>query len=205
MADEQIDIYDSDMHLLGVAFKSQAHQEGLWHKAGHCWIITEDGNIWLQLRGANKQLYPNLLDVSCAGHIQIGESAKNGTLREMEEELGINIKEHELEKMFTHKLVFDTPYRNREFCHTYLYKTQLKLCDLKLCPIEVDGIFQADIQDLLDLFLGETKSVVATGLIRTSKGLKQQNKKISIKDFCPHGEKYYQKVFSTIQRFIDNQ
>ena len=42
MADELIDIYDSEMNLLGVALKSQAHQEGLWHKAGHCWIITED-------------------------------------------------------------------------------------------------------------------------------------------------------------------
>ncbi len=205
MDDELVDIYDSDMNLLGISSKRQAHQEGLWHKAGHCWIITEDGNIWLQLRGANKQLYPNLLDVSCAGHIQIGESTKVGTLREIEEELGIPLKEHNLEKMFTYKLIFDTPYRNREFCHTYIHKTQLKLADLKLSPDEVDGMFEADIQDLLDLFLGETKSINANGIIRTPKGFKQQNKKLSIKDFCPHGDKYYQKVFTTIQRFIDNQ
>ena len=185
MSDEPIEIYDSEMHLLGITLKSQAHQEGLWHKAGHCWIITEDGNVWLQLRGANKSLYPNLLDVSCAGHIQVGESAKAGTLREIEEELGIHLKEHNIEKMFTHKLIFDTPYHNREFCHTYLHKTQLKLSDLKLCEDEVDGVFSADIQDLLDLFFNETKTISAQGIVRTAKGFKQQTKQISIKDFCP--------------------
>ena len=205
MNDELIDIYDSDMNLLGISSKQQAHQEGLWHKTGHCWIITEDGNIWLQLRGSDKQLYPNLLDISCAGHIQIGESTKSGTLREIEEEIGIHLEENNLEKMFTHKLVFDNPYKNREFCHTYLYKTQLKLTDLKLCPTEVDGMFEADIQDLLDLFLGDKTSINANGIIRSAKGFKCQNKKLTTKDFCPHGNKYYQKVFSTIQRFIDNQ
>ena len=205
MNDELIDIYDSDMNLLGISSKLQAHQEGLWHKAGHCWIITEDGNIWLQLRGSDKQLYPNLLDISCAGHIQIGETPKSGTLREIEEEIGISLKENNLEKMFTHKLVFDTPYYNREFCHTYLHKTQLKLTDLKLCPTEVNGMFEADIQDLIDLFLGETPTINASGIVHTTKGLKRQSKKLTIKDFCPHGDKYYQKVFTTIQRFIDNQ
>ncbi len=205
MADELIDIYDSEMNLLGVALKSQAHQEGLWHKAGHCWIITEDGNIWLQLRGADKQLYPNLFDISCAGHIQVGENAKRGCLREIEEELGIHLKDDDLTKMFTHKLIFDTPYHNREFCPTYLHKTQLKPSDLKLCPDEVDGVFEADIQDLIDLFFNEVKSITITGIKRTNNKLNSQKINITKNDFCPHGDKYYQKVFTTIQRFIDNQ
>ena len=36
MADEMIDIYDSEMNMLGIALKSQAHKEGLWHKVFHC-------------------------------------------------------------------------------------------------------------------------------------------------------------------------
>ena len=39
MADEIIDIYDSNMNHLGTAPRSQAHKEGLWHKAFHCWIV----------------------------------------------------------------------------------------------------------------------------------------------------------------------
>ena len=205
MEDELIDIYDSEMNLIGVALKSQAHNEGLWHKAGHCWFITEDGNIWLQLRGRDKSLYPNLLDISCAGHIQVGESAKSGTLREIEEELGLRLKETDLQKMFTHKLVFDTPIHNREFCPTYLHKTQLKPTDLKLRPEEVGGLFEADIQDLIDLFFNEIKSINISGIRLTQNGPISQTRNVTKADFCPHGDKYYQKVFTTIERFIDNQ
>ncbi len=206
MADELIDIYDSEMNLLGVALKSQAHQEGLWHKAAHCWIITEDGNVWLQLRGADKELYPNLLDISCAGHIAVGESSKEGCLRELEEELGLALKEKDLTKMFTHKIIIDTPFYNREFNPTYLYKTQNKLQDLKLQPEEVDGVYQADIQELQDLFFDDVKKITITGIKRLKNNTyKEDSKSVTKKDFCPHGDKYYQKVFSTILRFIDNQ
>lgn len=205
MSDELIDIYDSEMNLLGVAMKSQAHKEGLWHKAFHCWIISEDGNIWLQLRGKEKELYPNLLDISCAGHIQVGESAKLGGLRELEEELGLHLKESDLIKLFTHKLIIDNPIINREFCPTYLYKTQHKIYDLKLQPEEVDGIYEADIQDLIDLFFNEQKKISIQGIKRSVNTYKNETKSVSKKDFCPHGDKYYQKIFTTIQRFIDNQ
>ena len=206
MADELIDIYDSEMNLLGVAMKSQAHKEGLWHKAFHCWIISEDGNIWLQLRGADKDLYPNLLDISCAGHIQVGETPKAGGLRELEEELGLHLKESDLIKMFTHKIIIDTPIHNREFNPTYLLKTQAKLADLKLQPEEVDGVYEADIQDLIDLFFGDTDNIVINGIKRTDEPGYREDKKIVTKaDFCPHGDKYYQKAFTSIQRFIDNQ
>lgn len=180
MADELIDIYDSEMNLLGVAMKSQAHKEGLWHKAFHCWIISEDGNIWLQLRGADKDLYPNLLDISCAGHIQVGETPKAGGLRELEEELGLHLKESDLIKMFTHKIIIDTPIHNREFNPTYLLKTQAKLADLKLQPEEVDGVYEADIQDLIDLFL----VIPTTSLLTVSK--EQMNRDIArIKRLLP--------------------
>ena len=205
MSDEMIDIYDTEMNLLGVAMKSQAHKEGLWHKAFHCWIISEDGNIWLQLRGKDKQLYPDLLDVSCAGHIQVGESVKSGGLRELEEELGLHLKENDLIKMFTHKMVIDTPIINREFCPTYLHKTQAKLYDLKLQEDEVDGIYEADIQDLLDLFFDEIDKITIKGIKRQKSGYINEERIVNKSNFCPHGDKYYQKVFTIIQRFIDNQ
>ena len=205
MTDEMIDIYDSEMNLLGVAMKDQAHKEGLWHKVFHCWIISEDGNIWLQLRGENKQVYPNLLDISCGGHIQVGESVKLGGLRELEEELGLRLKENDLIKMFTHKLVIDTPIINREFCSTYLYKTQNKFHDLKLQEDEVDGIYEADIQDLIDLFFGEVDEITIKGIKRKENEYINEEKVVNKSDFCPHGDRYYQKVFTTVQRFIDNQ
>ena len=94
MADEIIDIYDCNMNHLGTAPRSQAHKEGLWHKAFHCWIVkrASDGNhrVLLQLRSKNKDSHPSLLDISAAGHLQAGETPKDG-IREIEEELGLSL------------------------------------------------------------------------------------------------------------------
>lgn len=205
MADELIDIYDSEMNLLGVAMKSQAHDEGLWHKAFHCWIVSEDGNVWLLQRNANKGLYAGLLDISRAGHILVGETAKAGCLRELEDKFGLHLKEHNLVKMYTQKVIFDEPYHNREFCPTYLYRTQTKLSDLKLQSEETEGIYQADIQELADLFFDDVKKITVSGIKRTAKGYKESKRTVAKADFFPHGDKFYHKAFTTLLRFVDNQ
>ncbi len=45
----EIDIFDESMHYLGKMDKTQAHQEGHWHKSVHLWIMNGK-NVLLQLR-----------------------------------------------------------------------------------------------------------------------------------------------------------
>ena len=191
------------MNLLGVADKKQAHEEGLWHKVFNCWIISEDGNIWLTKKSAQSSPFPNSYDISCSKHIPVGDTPKFCGICELDDKYSIKVKEHLLIKMFTHKIIFDTPYKNREFCPTYLYKTQYKFSDLSIDHPEIEGIFAADIQDLIDLFFDETKSITVNGIVIDKNTQAQRN--ITKSDFFPYGNKYYQKVFTTIQRFIDNQ
>jgi isopentenyldiphosphate isomerase len=198
-----IDIYDTEINLLGVADKKQAHEEGLWHKVFHCWIISEDGNLWLPRRKADNSLHPKLLDITCSQHILVGDTPKKCGINELENIYSLKVKEHDLTKMFTHKMVFDTPFKNREFCPTYLLKTQYKFSDLTILSDEFDSLYIADIQDLIDLFLNDIKNIPANGIKIKSQTTTKKN--ISKADFCPYGDKYYQKVFTTIQRFIDNQ
>ena len=206
MDEDLVDIYDSDMNLLGVASKDQAHQEGLWHKVAMCWIVSEDGNLWLQRRSADKKVYPSLFDTSCAGHVLVGEAPKNAALRILNTELGIQVKEDNLSKLFTHKIIVDNNgFHNREFCPTYLLKTQLKLRDLKLNSKQVDAVFEADIQTLIDLFLGEIKQTPVHGLKCNGEKFAPLRVVLKKEDFYPHSDKYYQKLFTTIQRVIDNQ
>lgn len=95
MADELIDIFDENMNLLGTALKSQAHREGLWHKTFHCWLARKNDEgrvmVWLQLRNKDKSIYPDMLDVSAAGHVKSGEEVKDG-YREVTEELGLSCR-----------------------------------------------------------------------------------------------------------------
>lgn len=210
MADELIDIYDIDMNPIGTAMKSQAHREGLWHKAFHCWIVRRAAQnhdkVWLQLRGKDKELYPNLLDISSAGHLQTGEVARDG-IREIEEELGMKVDFENLTKLFTYTLAADFDnIINREFNPTYILETEMRLNELKMQPEEVDGVFEASLQDLLALFNNELKSIKISGLLRNNDNTyTQTTREVSINDFAPHGCKYYIKVMEAIDRYCDGK
>lgn len=201
MADELVDIYDNDMNLLGTAMKSQAHREGLWHKAFHCWIVNGE-NVWLQLRGKDKKLYPNLLDISAAGHLGTGETAKMAGVREIEEELGLDVQEDDFVKLFTYRLVEDTKDMCiREFCPTYVLNSRWNLSDVVMQQEEVDGIFEADISQLLELFGGDVPSIKITGYMRGNN--KIVSKTVKTENFVPHGQNYYLKIFSTLERYTE--
>lgn len=199
MADELIDIYDSEMNLLGVAMKSQAEEEGLWRKIFHCWIVDGD-KVWLQLRGKNKKLYPHLLDVSADGHLLAGETAKQAGARKIEEELGLEVEEKEFEKLFTYKLV-ENGGQTRAFCPTYVLKSRWKPADVLMQPGEVDGVYEAKIEDLIELFEDEKQEIIIRGVCL--KEYTPAERTVSKKDFAPHGENFYLKIFTTLERIVN--
>lgn len=201
MADELIDIYDENMNHLGTAMKSQAHREGLWHKAFHCWILSH-GKVWFQLRGKEKALYPNLLDVSSAGHLQAGETAKDG-IREIEEELGLKVDFNNLTKLFTAKIARDDcGICNREFCPTYVLETSAKIDTLKLQPEEVDGIYEIDIDEMINLLKRKVDFITAIGMKRQDdNSCVKEVKSVSLKDFVPHDS--YPKAMEMLKRYLD--
>ncbi len=201
MDDELIDIYDSEMNLLGTAMKSQAHNEGLWHKAVHCWI-TDGDKVWLQQRGKAKKVYPGLLDISAAGHLGTGETAKEAGIREIEEEFGLSVCKDDFSKLFTCRLAEDTAgVRIREFCPTYVLKSRWKLSDVIMQPEEVDGIFEAKISEMIELFGGDVDVVKIEGFLRGNSQLVERT--ATAADFAPHGNNYYLKIFSTLERYAE--
>ena len=69
------------------------HRDGDWHRSVQVWIVQKvlfDGTVrvLLQRRSKYKDTHPNMLDVSCAGHIDSGEDITESALRELQEELG---------------------------------------------------------------------------------------------------------------------
>ena len=82
MADELIDICDESNNLTKIQkMKSYAHKAGLWHRTAHIWIYNSKGNILLQLRAKEKLLYPDMWDISAAGHVSAGEDPTTSGLR----------------------------------------------------------------------------------------------------------------------------
>lgn len=73
--------------------------KGLLCGAAHVWIWRESKGkveILLQKRAAVKETWPNLLDISAAGHINLGEEPLEAAVRETQEEIGVVAKPTEL-------------------------------------------------------------------------------------------------------------
>lgn len=94
---ELIDIFDEQWNPTGeILEKAEAERQCKWHRAAHIWIVNPRGELLLQLRSPTKKSHPNMWDISAAGHVQAGESIIQGGIREMHEELGINITPDQL-------------------------------------------------------------------------------------------------------------
>jgi len=142
MADELIDICDEANNPTGVQkMKSEAHKDGLWHRAVHIWLYNSKGEILLQWRAKNKLLYPDMWDISAAGHVSAGEDPITSGLREINEEIGLNVKKEDL-LFFKIKKVsaFYKAIKNNEFYYVYFLKHDGDPKKLKLQKEEVQDI-----------------------------------------------------------------
>jgi isopentenyl-diphosphate Delta-isomerase len=142
MADELIDICDENNKLTGhQELKSKAHKTGLWHRGAHIWIYNSKKEILIQLRAKEKSLYPNMWDISVAGHVSAGEKPIKSAIREIKEEIGLTINQSNLKffKKIKHKTIFKK-IKNNEFYYVYFLKIDKKINELKLQKEEVQKV-----------------------------------------------------------------
>jgi isopentenyldiphosphate isomerase len=86
--------------------------------------------------------YPNMWDISSAGHVSAGEDSVTSALREAQEELGLEIKPEDLGYLFSvtqQAVLKDGAYINNEFNDVYLVKLNPLFSDLKLQKEEVSS------------------------------------------------------------------
>ena len=104
--EELVDVLDETTgeKLNKIITKGEAHTTGAWHGSIHILIVdTKRMHTLLQKRCANKKLYPNTWDISIGGHISAGEDAMTSAQRELEEELGLNANDFNIEYLETIK------------------------------------------------------------------------------------------------------
>ena len=152
--DETIDIVDKNGLPTGeTALKSVIHTKGYLHNTAHIWFYTDEGQILLAQRAASKSIYPLLWDVSVAGHIDAGESIENGAIREIKEEIGLKIKQTDLEKIGVFECFQSYPngIKDNEFHNTYIVPLHLPIVSLIPQEEEVNALKLVSIYDFLDL------------------------------------------------------
>lgn len=141
--EERIDILNITGQPIGKDCpKDEAHKNGWFHATVHVWFYTSDGQILMQKRGSKKATYPNLWDVSVAGHVHSGETIEAAVLREVEEEIGLLISKNEIKLLKIQKNVNLHPngIKDCEFQHVFLVELKANIDTLVLQREEVEAI-----------------------------------------------------------------
>jgi isopentenyldiphosphate isomerase len=161
MIDEKVDVLDARGEKTDrIAWKSEAHRLGLWHRCFHCWVVAPDGipsggpYLFVQRRAAEKDTWPNKLDVTVGGHLKAGESALDG-LREVEEELGLSVRANELTALGIRRVEKRIPSGlDREFQEVFMLARSLLLGDLRLQEEEVAALVRLHLDSVEALYKG---------------------------------------------------
>ena len=123
---ELLDIFDDNMNLIGQADRAIAHAQGLIHQVVHVWIVSElrgEPALIFQQRSWDKKDFPGFYDIAVGGHIDAGETPDTAVLREMREEIGLNLKREELEYLGYMRDDYSIgSFMDCEFAHVYLYR-----------------------------------------------------------------------------------
>jgi isopentenyl-diphosphate delta-isomerase len=154
--DEYLDIWNTDGQPTGKkCLKDEAHQKGWFHPTVHIWFYTNTPSLLLQKRGFSKQTYPGFWDVSVAGHVSAGETILEGALREVKEEIGLDIKQTDLRLLDVRKNTnrFENGIIDCEFQHVFLAKLDTDVSNLKIQEAEVDAVRLFSFEELQQCIL----------------------------------------------------
>jgi isopentenyl-diphosphate Delta-isomerase len=138
---EYVDLLDSSGCTVGkMKPKSAVHRDGDWHGAAHVWILNTMSQILIQRRSSTKENWPNLWDVSVAGHLSAGEAPVEAAIREAKEELGVTLVPDECRYLFSvaeRVSLNNGKYVDNEYHHVFLVEKDLDVRDLKFTDGEV--------------------------------------------------------------------
>jgi isopentenyldiphosphate isomerase len=91
MREEIFDVVNERDEVIGRNTRAEVHRLGLQHRAVHVLIFNERGEVFLQKRSMRKDRQPGLWDSSASGHVDCGEDYDACALREVREELGLEL------------------------------------------------------------------------------------------------------------------
>lgn len=92
MTEEIFDVVNERDEVVGRQTRREVHRLGLMHRAVHVLVFNAAGRIFLQKRSMKKDRQPGVWDSSASGHVDSGEDYDACALRELGEELGLQLK-----------------------------------------------------------------------------------------------------------------
>ena len=154
--DEFLNLIDDKARMTRqVKPRSLVHRDGDLHPTVHIWLIKrKDMGIYvlLQKRAAGKRINPDCYDVSAAGHVSQGGEFRSAAVRELHEELGIDIPSGKLELIgLRRNLYTDGDIKDNEMSAVYICRENINTDELLLDSEEVSEVCWAEIDEMLSV------------------------------------------------------
>ena len=143
-----MDLYDKDKNKLNkLAKRGDKLQDTEFHLVVNAWIKNKNGEFLIAQRNANKS-HPLMWECT-GGSALAGEDSLKASLREVQEELGIDISNCK------HKFIGRT-LRYYEHCNdileVYLFFCDIDIKNVKIQEEEVNAVMWASKEKILDLY-----------------------------------------------------
>lgn len=202
MESEVLAIFNKDEKKIGEAPRKDVHLNGYLHETFHCWV-TEKAHgktyLYFQLRSAMKKDYPNMLDITAAGHLLAHENVQDG-IRELEEEIGLRLTFPQLRSLGTiQERLIHGDVIDHEICRVYHYEIDSTLPAFQLQKSEVSGIVKVELDEFERLISGQIKEVRISGFEEDSEGVRYNVDKFVNKEaFVPHEQHYFHAIIQRI-------
>ena len=128
---ELLDVVDNNNDLTGeIVEREIVHSKGLLHREVGVIILNENQELLLEKRSLTKKQSPGKWAI-CAGHIEAGDVPEKAIIREIKEEIGIDVKIDDLKflDVFKRDKKFNNGQQNNTFIYIYVYRTNNKIED----------------------------------------------------------------------------
>lgn len=162
---EKINVLNEKGDIIGEEYRDVIHKKGLLHAEVHVWCVTPKGELIFQHRAKDKDTYPDLLDATAGGHVDLGESYEEAAVKELEEETGLKAEESELVFLTTtiHKeLDTVTGMTNHPRRNVYVYTIPVEAEALQIEAGKAIGFEAQPFEKLFELSEDERKRFIPT-------------------------------------------
>lgn len=154
---ELVDVYNSKHEPLGYTKKRKGLDIGEYRLSAFIWIINDKDELLIQQRLGSTNRFPDMWGAT-AGGVRAGESSLEGAIRETEEELGIILKEDELEFIGSTRRDFD-------YVEVWLCKKNISLEEINFNKEEVQDIKWVSIDEFKEMLKNKEGIITAFNIL----------------------------------------
>lgn len=158
-----LNVVDEWGNVVGSETRENIHAKGLLHREIHVWFHTPKGEIIFQHRAKDKDTFPDQLDATVGGHVEIGSDFEDTAVKEVEEETGLVINKNDLKLVkYTRSNHHDpvTGKTNNAIRAVFDYKYSGNVTDLRVEKGKAEGFEAWPIEKLANISAEDAKKFI---------------------------------------------